>query len=129
MQAVALSLPELDSAGCDAIAAPLRGTRRLCVLVQLREFREPCFQLLPTPQYLALAGGQRAQATAQRPTPEVGVRLLRGDAGHIPLDTHLSVQGRPEEHERGAWVRFQLVPFATLMVRVEDEAALVVPLQ
>ena len=73
----------------------------------------------------ALQRGPRAELASARPRREVRVRLLVAHLARSPLDAHLALQRLPVKAHRRLRMREQLAALAALVVRVEDEAALV----
>ena len=131
MKAVRPALPELDRRRDDAVAAPERRQRQR--RPRRRSAARSRRRAAPAPPCL------RRAVTAVRPTRsiwllarprvEVRERLLVADALDRALDAHLAALQLPVQRRGRPGVRVELGGLAALAVRVEDEAARVVPLE
>src|SRR6185437_14307758 len=113
---------ELEALGDDPYAAPVRRPRnRRCeARIGLAEAR---FERRAIGDSRAL---RRCPCTELRVTwtlREIVVRLLRARPLGAPFDADLPLELRPEEEQRGAGVRSEVAALATVVVRMEDEAA------
>ena len=77
---------------------------------------------------LALRRRPGADPRIERPGGEVGVRLRGADLGDHALDAHHALQLDPVELQRGLRIAVELARLAAAVIRVPDEAALVVTL-
>ena len=103
-------------------AAARRGRR---TRLPLRRSAREC----PARRAAALYRGPRAQLLAARAAREIRVRLLRRDATHRSFGPHLFIQPRPVERNRRLRIGLQVGRLAALVIRVEDEAPGVEPMQ
>ncbi|MNN44493.1 hypothetical protein D3C81_1587860 [compost metagenome] len=71
----------------------------------------------------ALRRSPGTQTATQRAHLEVGIGLFRRHFLHHSLDTHLALQGRPEEGHRGTRIAEQLLALGAVVVGEEGEAA------
>ena len=74
---------------------------------------------------LALLARPGADAALPGTGAEIGVVLGIGERLHASLGTHLPVVVIPMKNHRGARIDLQLTSFARLIIRVEDDEALV----
>src|SRR5690349_17616525 len=121
VESVRAPLPELDVGWQDAISAPLRRTWR-AVAIALFCLLHGALQHLAGGYGLALRARPRGEARAERTALVIGVGVGNADALDRAVDTDLALEGRPEKHQAGGALRFQLARLAARVVRIEDEA-------
>src|SRR6185503_4513775 len=78
-----------------------------------------------TLQRLALSRGPRSDLAEAIATGEISVGFLVRDLRHGSLDSDLNVDRRPVKAECGDGMREQMSSLSPLIIRVEDEPALV----
>ena len=74
---------------------------------------------------LALPARPGAEAALPGAGAEIGVVLGIGERLHVPFGAHLPVAMIPMKNHRGSRIDLQLTSFARLVIRIEDNEALV----
>ncbi|MNZ96215.1 hypothetical protein D3C78_1153990 [compost metagenome] len=123
MQPARSPLPELDALRQQTITTPVLGTVRCGLHETLFGFAQQALELATPVDYPALRRSPGTQATTQRTHLEIGIGLFRRHFLHHPLDTHLTLQARPEEGHRGTRITQQLLALGTVVVGEEGKAA------
>src|SRR5262249_28923004 len=123
------ALPELQCRGRQAVAAPVFWPWRSLPGVLVLELLQARLEFLARRDYLTLQRDDRAELAWPRAGGKIGVRFVRRDPCHAALDPHLALHLRPPEADRRIGVGGQFGALAALVIRVEDEAAVVVTLE
>src|SRR5262245_36510370 len=129
VQAARPPLPELEFVGHNPIAAPPLGTRYRTIAIAALDALERFFEHVTALDRLALLRGVDAQAAIERARLEIRIRFHGTDALDDTIDAHLPLDGRPEEQQARAACGLHLARLPALIVRVEDVAAIVDPLE
>src|SRR5262245_6863527 len=122
-------LPELEFVGNNPIAAPPLGTWYRTIAVGALDALERLFKHVTALDRLALLRRVDAQAAIERARLEIRIRLHGTDALDDTIDAHLPLDGWPEEQQARAACGLHLARLPALIVRVEDVAAIVDPLE
>src|SRR5438105_15936153 len=122
MQPARAALPELEAAGAQAVAAPVRRARDVAVGVAIPERLLLPLQVVARGDRLALRRDGRSDAGIGRAAVEIVVGFGLRRSRHLSLDPHLPLQFGPEEQQAGPWVLIQFPPLAAKVVREEHEA-------
>src|SRR5262245_16465089 len=125
VQPARTAVPELDPRRPDAIAAPERRAGHGLPVEPRFDVADSRFEGLARIEHVTLQGRPRPDLAPARPAGEVLVRFLRGQPLDAPFDANLLVERRPVKRERRVRVDGQLAALPAVVVRVEDEAALV----
>ena len=120
-----MPFPELDRARDDAESGPVRRPRHGHARESRLDLGDARLEIARVLDRPALLRRPRADLAAARARREVRVRLGVAHRLRGALDAHLHLERLPVEAQRGALRRQQLAPLSALVVRVEDEAALV----
>src|SRR6185312_10235988 len=129
VEAVRATLPELERFRRDAEAAPVRGERNFALAVLGFKLAQAVFEPRTIRDHLTLMRRGGAELAAACSAVEVGFRFFGRGALHGAGDADLARQQVPVEEERRTRVLGQLVTLLALVVRVEDEAALIEALE
>src|SRR5262245_17915885 len=124
MQPVLASLPEFDPLRDHPVAAPIVRPRGIVTVGGLF-FLDRGLQKRAIRNDRALNGSACRQARARGPARKVLVGFLSAHLPDAPFDAHLPLELRPQEHEAGLRPCRELAALAALVVRIEDEAAVV----
>src|SRR6266851_298233 len=120
VEAIFATLPELDPAWAQCVAAPVRGQGDAAGMLASQLQHVP-FEHVPRRNHAALSRREGGQLRAARPAPEVGERRLGVQASHGPGDTDLVVGREPVEDDGRAIVFGEVAALAALVVRVEEK--------
>src|SRR5262249_35174681 len=129
VEAAGTALPELVADRRHPEAAPNGRKRHLAAGVFAGERGVALVQRRATRDYPALVGRERRELTPERRAVEVARGFLGRDAGHRTGQADLAVELRPVEEEGRAQILGDLLPLLAFVVRVENESALVEPLE
>src|SRR5688572_9357535 len=125
VQAVGTPLPEFQSRGDHAVAAPVTWARDIAVGIALAELADALLECLSIGQDLGLRGGGGADPRFQGARVEVRLRLRLSGADDGSLNANLALQLGPEADERSARVGIELTGLAAVVVGEEGEAVLI----
>src|SRR6185436_7646334 len=129
VQATRLALPEFDPVGHDPESRPELRPRHIPSGEFFLIFGHPLVERCGSLDRPALPGSPGANLAATFTSREVGIRFTICNFRNTSFDSNLSVQRRPVKAERGFRLRQQLAALSPFVIRVENETALVDPLE
>ncbi|CAM2144862.1 hypothetical protein PT2222_160185 [Paraburkholderia tropica] len=118
------ALPEFDRRRHDAIAAPMRRTRRILAVLRA-DFALARFELLAAFDHRALLRRPGADARAERTRLEIRLAFRLAGLFDRAFDAHLTLEFNPVKQQRCVRIGAQFAALAAFVVREEHEAALV----
>ena len=125
MQSARPALPEFDDARRQPIAAPKLRPRHRAVLKPAANLLDRLLQLRAIFHHLALRRRRRAPLTVERPGLEIRIGDHCFDLLDASLDSHLALELRPIENERGLRIRRQFARLAAAVIGEEQESVLI----
>src|SRR5258708_32919046 len=107
-----------------AITTPMLWSGNM-IAKTLFECGKPGFKNFTSVDNLTLVRSPCSQPASQRPTLEILFRLCGGNFRNITFDAHLPPKLGPVKEQARARVAAQLFAFATVIVCIKDETAIV----